>query len=73
MEEKQKRVLKPGEQNLQARVVMYQMLKRGLGKCQSRVSAGPPEVLASEIRDGKYRNWITIGHVRMNWTFNTKQ
>lgn len=40
-EEKQERVFKPREQNLQARVVAYWTLKQGLGKCwQSRVSAG---------------------------------
>lgn len=33
----------------------------------------PPWVLASEIRDGKYRNQITIGRVRMKWTFNTER
>lgn len=33
----------------------------------------PPRVLASEIRDGKYRNQITIGRVRMKWTFNTER
>lgn len=42
-EKKQGRALKPGEQNLQARGVMYRALQKGLGKCwQSKVSTGQP-------------------------------
>lgn len=52
----------------QARVVAQWTLKWTLSVGSQGSALGTPEVLASEIREGKDKNRITMGYIRINWT-----